>query len=130
MVVIEYPEPYAIVKLDPSSQIPQWVDESHFTSVTRTPEELSIICLESRVPSMHKGETGWYLIRCEGPLSFDTTGILANLSQILNLEGLSILAVATYNTDYILTRSPEVARNALQKAGYEVIRANSSETSS
>ena len=126
MVLIEYPESYSILRLAPASQIPVWVRPGRFISVTRTQEELSVICLESCVPRSQSAEHGWTLIGCQGPLAFSEVGILARLTTHLADAKIPLLAVSTHETDYILTRSPDKARSQLKKAGYEVIRASSS----
>ena len=128
MTLIEYPEPYAVVSLLPTNEVPGWANYGRFTSITRAPDELSVICQERYIPPEQPAESGWYLIGCQGPLSFSAVGILAKITAVLADAGIPILTVVTYNTDYILTRNPNVARDTLQKAGYEVIRASASET--
>ncbi len=130
MVLIEYPDPYAILRLPATGKIPAWAEQGAFRSITRTPHELSVICQESSIPPGQAAERGWVLMSCHGPLDFSAVGILAELTGILAEANLSILAVATHDTDYILTRDPDTACTALENAGHEVIRANSSETSS
>ena len=129
MVLIEYPEPFAVLRFPPASKIPEWAERGPFTSITRTPQELSVICRESQISPEQDAERGWYLIGCQGPLDFSSVGILAELAGTLADADLSILTIATYDTDYFLTRDPNRARNALREAGHEVIRASSSETS-
>ncbi|MCY3487709.1 MAG: ACT domain-containing protein [Bacteroidetes bacterium] len=129
MVLVEYPEPFAVLRFPPASKIPAWAEQGPFTSITRTPQELAVICQESLVPLEQAAERGWYLMGCQGPLDFSAVGILAGLAGTLADAGISILTVATYDTDYFLTRDPDRARTALQEAGHEVIRASSSETS-
>lgn len=129
MVLIEYSEPYVVVSLPPASEIPAWAINTQFMSVTRTSEELSVICQERYLPPEQTAESGWYLIGCQGPLSFSAVGIMAKITAVLAGAGLSVLTIATYNTDYVLTRNPNAAHNALRSAGYEVIPDSSSETS-
>ena len=56
-----------------------------------------------------------------GPLDFNLTGILANISDILTKEKISIFAISTFNTDYILVRTADFAsaKTTLRQAGYE-----------
>lgn len=129
MVLIEYPERYAVLRFPSTSKIPAWARRGPFTSITRTPEELSVICQESQIPLEEAAERGWYLMGCQGPLDFSAVGILAELAGTLASADLSILTVATYDTDYFLIRDPNRARTVLEEAGHEVIRASSSETS-
>ena len=121
MVLTEFPEPYAVVRLSPNDEMPLWATRGRFTSVTRAPGELSVICPEHSVPSTQHAERGWYLLGCDGPFSFDTVGILDELTAVLSRANIPLLAVATYNTDYILTRNQTAARLALQNAGHKVV---------
>ncbi|MYF62984.1 MAG: ACT domain-containing protein [Rhodothermaceae bacterium] len=127
MVLIEYPEPYAVVRLSPEDEMPVWATGGRFTSITRAPGELSVICPEHSVPSTQHAERGWYLLGCDGPFSFDTVGILSELATVLSNANIPLLAVATYDTDYILTRNQTAARIALQNAGHEVVSKGSRE---
>lgn len=129
MVLIEYLEPFAVLRFPPTSKIPVWAKRGPFTSITRTPHELSVICQESQIPPEQAAERGWYLMGCQGPMEFSAVGIMAELAGTLAGADLSILTVATYDTDYLLTRNPKRAQAALRKAGHEVIRASSSDTS-
>jgi len=67
MVLIEYPEPYAVVRLSPEDEMPFWATRGRFTSITRAPGELSVICPEHSVPPTQHAERGWYLLGCDGP---------------------------------------------------------------
>ncbi len=129
MVFIEYSEPFGVVHFSSTSKIPVWAERGPFTSITRTPHELSVICQESQIPSDQAAERGWYLMGCQEPLDFSAVGVLAKLATTLADAGLSILTVATYDTDYFLTQDPSTARMALQAVGHEVIRSSSSATS-
>lgn len=121
MVLIEYPEPYAVVSLSPEDEMPFWATHGRFTSITRTLGELSVICPEHSVPPTQHAERGWYLLGCDGSFSFDTVGILAELTAVLSNANIPVLAVATFDTDYILTRNQTAARIALQNAGHTVV---------
>ena len=80
-----------------------------------------MICPQHSVPPTQHAERGWYLLGCDGPFSFDTVGILAELTAVLSKANIPLLAVATYDTDFILTRDRTAARVALQNAGHEVV---------
>lgn len=91
-------------------------------SVTRTPRELSIVCRESRgLPGTI--ESGWRCLVVDGTLEFDQVGVLASLAQPLAEAGISILAVSTYDTDYLLLKEDklEAALEALETAGHEIL---------
>ena len=121
MVLIEDPDSYAVIRLSPEDEVPVWATCGRFTSITRTSGELSVICPEHSVPLNQPAERGWYLLGCDGPFSFDTVGILAELAAVLSNANIPLLAVATYDTDYILTRDRTATRVALQNAGHEIV---------
>jgi hypothetical protein len=104
------PERLAVCRLGPNEAIPQWVFSTSFWSVTRTDDELSLILPEELVPSSWKAEKGWRCLKVLGPLDFSITGIIASLSTLLAEAGVSILAISTYDTDYLLVRSGDVDR--------------------
>lgn len=111
---------YAIHRLSPEQEIPASVLKSDFFSITKTDEELSIVC-DAEIPvSSEKSEKGWSCIKVSGPLDFALTGILAKISNILAEAGISIFALSTYDTDYILVKSKklDIAERALKEAGY------------
>ncbi|AAM06197.1 TPA: ACT domain-containing protein [Methanosarcina acetivorans] len=117
---------FGICRLDSGSEIPTWVYESSFFSITKTPEELSLVCPESsipvNIPEKVRTEKGWSCLKVEGPLDFGLTGILAGISKVLADNYISVFAVSTYDTDYILIREKclKLAVRALEEAGYEV----------
>lgn len=99
------PGEYAIVKLGPVEPIPSWVDCGVFCSVTRSPEELSLLVEAAAVPSGLEMEGGWRGLKLEGPFPFDAVGILAGILTPLAQAGISILAVSTYDTDYVFVKA-------------------------
>ena len=113
-------EEYTIHRLKSEQDIPAQVFKSDFFSITKTDEELSIVCdAKISLPS-EKSEAGWSCIKVLGPLDFALTGILAEISNVLAEAEISIFALSTYDTDYILVKSDILvtAQNALEKAGY------------
>lgn len=89
----------------------------------KTPEEISLVCLRDHVPAeTEKADGGWRGFRVAGQLDFSLVGILARLSTILAEKGISIFAVSTYDTDYILVRQQllKQAAEALREQGYTV----------
>ena len=83
--------------------------------MTRTDEELSLVLSEADVPRDMRAERGWRAFKVQGPLDFALTGIMARLSGVLAEAGISLFALSTYDTDYILVREGDVvaARRAL-----------------
>ena len=111
---------YAIHRLEPEQDIPSSVLKGDFFSITKTDEELSIVCDAHLSVSSEKTEAGWSCIKVLGPLDFALTGILAKISSVLAEAEISIFALSTYDTDYILVKKDKlpVAKKALEKAGY------------
>ena len=97
--------------------------ESEYCFIGKTDEERSLICAESEVPSnVIKREDGWKAICICGVLDFSLIGILSEIAAVLADNAISIFAVSTYNTDYILIKSEDYQRGleALKSAGYEI----------
>jgi uncharacterized protein len=120
------PETFAVCRLHPSAALPGWAQEGPFFSITRTRDELSIVCLQSSVlqeaqPAM-ACEPNWRAFKVVGPLDFSLIGILAGLTRTLAEAGVSVFAVSTYDTDYILVSEANLpdARQALTAAGHQV----------
>lgn len=116
---------YGICRLDNDDFIPEWAKEGDFLSITKTPEELSIVCSQSSIPGNIKSERDWRILKVEGPLDFSLVGILAPISTILAQSGISIFAISTFDTDYILMKDSNVdkAIESLSKEGYNIMKA-------
>ena len=117
-----FPERYAICRLDAKAPVPQWSEDGQFVSISRTPDELSVVCLEANVPSGVTCEPGWRVLKCEGPLDYALTGIMASLAEPLADANVPIFPIATHDTDYILIkeRHLETAIHALTSYGHAV----------
>ncbi|MCF3649630.1 ACT domain-containing protein [Synoicihabitans lomoniglobus] len=115
------PGDFAVCRLSPDEAEPSWVRGAGFCNVTRTAEELSIICAAERVPAEIRAERGWRVMQVVGPLPFDAVGILARFVSPLAKVGIPILAAATFDTDYVLVRQDALmlAEQALAQAGHE-----------
>ncbi len=116
------PQTYAICRLDPATPIPTWGSAAPFWSVTRTKDELSVVCLETEVPFSIAREGSWRVLKCEGPLDFALTGIVAAIAEPLADAGVAIFPLATYDTDYLLVKDSqlELAIHALVTYGHVV----------
>jgi len=116
------PGTLAICRLEPSAPLPHWALASGegFFSVTRTRHELSLVCAEALVPEGVKAERNWRAFEVEGPLNFALTGVLASLCAPLAAAKISVFALSTYDTDYLLVRetSLETAQENLRRAGF------------
>jgi hypothetical protein len=115
---------FAIARLPADAAVPAWA-VGQVVTVTRTPDELSVICPENAVPEATPAERGWRCLKVQGPLSFELTGILAALSRPLADVRIPLLALSTYDTDYLLVREDHLgaASAALERAGHCVDRA-------
>lgn len=100
----------AVCKLDPNNKLPEWATKGSFYSITRTPEELSIVCDSSIVPEDVVSEKNWKAFKVQGPLDFGLTGILAAIANPLAQAKISIFAVSTFDTDYVLVKMENLAR--------------------
>ncbi|MCK0473696.1 ACT domain-containing protein [Halalkalibacter sp. APA_J-10(15)] len=99
---------FSVVKFPPTETIPLWALESDMFSITRTNEELSIVCPSkciSKNEVFKDIEHDWKCIKVEGILDFSLTGILSALANTLAKNKISIFAISTYNTDYLLIKS-------------------------
>lgn len=116
-------EKFAVCRLEKNDTIPVWSENSSFYSITRTTDELSIVCLESDVPAHIKHESNWRILKIEGPLDFSLIGIISKISSILAEEKISIFALSTFDTDYILVKDDNIenAIHTLSKNNYEII---------
>ena len=113
---------YAVCRFDADSKPPSWFWNSKFYSLTKTEDELSLVCEQNVIPSeilsSEKSELGWSLLKVQGPLDFALTGILNTLTNPLAKAGVSLFAISTYDTDYIL-----VKENQLLNANYAFVSA-------
>jgi len=116
-----FDEILGVCRLAKDDQVPDWVKGS-FLSITRTSDELSIVCCQEYIPKNIKSEQGWRYFKVEGTLDFSLVGILSSLSGTLSRQGISIFAVSTYDTDYILVKELELDRavEALRLDGHHV----------
>ncbi|AUN30866.1 ACT domain-containing protein [Niveispirillum cyanobacteriorum] len=116
------PDHLAVCRLAPDAPLPAWAAGPGFVSITRTDEELSIVVCQGRVPGDVAAVGPWRALKVQGPLDFALTGILAALTAPLADAGISLFAIATYDTDYILVRAEtlEAAITALTAAGHRV----------
>ncbi len=94
-----------------------------FVSLTISGGEVSLVCEEDEAPQGGKAELGWRALRIKGPLDFSLVGIMAHVSGILADEGISLFAVSTYETDYVLVKEENIQRSieALKNHGHTVI---------
>jgi uncharacterized protein len=116
------PRCYAICRLSPGEGIPAWaLAPSDFVSITRTRAELSVICPASAVPAGIPRQAGWRCLRIDGSTSLEEPGVLVSVADPLAAAGLSVFAVASYETDHLLVADLGPAVEALREAGHRVV---------
>ena len=113
---------FAVCRLDPLSPVPAWADLAGFSSVTRTADELSVVCRAVRVPPETQCEKGWRCLKVHGPFAFELTGILNSLTGPLARAQIGIFAISTFDTDYLLVKGEHLGKaiEALTGAGHTV----------
>jgi hypothetical protein len=124
------PGTYAICRLPAKAAVPAWAGRA-FTSITRTADELSIVCEERRLPAGGgvelQLERGWALLKIHGPLPLDAIGVLASVTRPLAEAAISLFAVSTFDTDYVMVRRTHAkqAIAALTLAGHRLVETGS-----
>ncbi|HET7434609.1 MAG TPA: ACT domain-containing protein [Thermoanaerobaculia bacterium] len=115
------PHTLAVSRLHAGDAFPDWA-RGAFVSITRTSEELSVVCDEGHVPESVTAERGWTLLKVEGPIPFETTGVASALVAPLAKAKISVFPIATYDTDYLLVKADALvaAIDALRSAGHVV----------
>jgi uncharacterized protein len=116
------PERFAISRLSADSPIPAWATQGSFFSATRTGDELSIVTELSCVPANLKSQSGWRVLKVHGPFVLSEIGVLAALATPLADAKISLFAVSTFDTDYLLVASETLlaAIAALERAGHTI----------
>jgi hypothetical protein len=115
---------FAVCRLDAETELPRWATRGEFFSVTRTPDELSVVCAQRDVPAGVVREEGWACLEVDGPFDFSACGVLASLATPLAEAGIPVLAIATHDTDYLLVKYAGLddVVAALVRAGHRVSR--------
>jgi uncharacterized protein len=111
---------YAIVRMAPDALVPDWATKGDFSSVTRTADELSIVCPAHSLPPEVHSSRRWICLKLEGPFPFSQTGVLLSFLEPLSTRDVPIFAISTYDTDYVLIQEAFAwAIDALLEAGHE-----------
>ena len=113
---------FAICSLKRDSPLPDWATSSEFFSITRTYDELSIVCPQEKVPAGVDINKNWRCLKVQGPLGFSIAGTMASLSSPMSSEGVSIFVFSSYDTDHIMVKQYELEKavEVLRKAGHTV----------
>jgi len=104
------PEKLGICHFEKNSSIPEWAKNISFCSITRTEDELSIVCPQDKIPGGVLVEKNWRAFKVQGPLGFSLTGIVASFSKPLAEAEISILYIDTYETSYVLVEEKNLKK--------------------
>ena len=115
-------ETFAICSIDRDAPIPGWAWQGGLFSVTRTRDELSIVCPQINVPRGIICNQGWSCLKVKGPLDLSLTGIISSIAATLEKENISLFSISTYDTDYILVKEKDLEKAilALTEAGQKI----------
>lgn len=113
----------SVCRLEPDAELPDWAVSGMLFSVTRTADELSVVCDENAVPEDVKHESGWRCLKLAGPFEFSLTGVLLSVLEPLAEAEVGIFSISTFDTDYVLVKDEQldVAVRALRAWGHEII---------
>lgn len=114
---------YGVARLEPSEPIPAWAEGPGFVSISRSDDELSVVCLESRIPEGVRDDRGWACLKLLGPFAFDETGIVLSVIAPLSSNGVGIFVVSTFDGDHVMVKREDldVARQLLTDAGHTLV---------
>ena len=112
----------AVCRLPADAPLPAWAGAGELSCVTRTRDALSVLVEERLVPGDVRAERGYRTFVVRGPLPFDLVGVFASMAGPLADAGVSIFALSTFDTDYVLVKAHDVERatRVLRDAGHEV----------
>jgi len=115
-------ETFSIHRLAPDASLPETISECDFYSLSKTADELSLVCPEHLALKSEKHSPDWKCLKVAGPLDFKLTGILAGITDVMAKEKISVFAISTFDTDYILIKKQNLtnAVSALERAGYQI----------
>jgi uncharacterized protein len=117
---------YSVNRLPNTAPIPPWADGDGFVSISRTTDELSIVCLSIRAPTTLdascRSDQGWTCLQLVGPFAFDLTGVLLAVLEPLAEAKVGIFAVSTFDTDYVMVKTTQLTETleALAKTGHTI----------
>lgn len=104
------PEKLGICHFEEKSPVPDWAKDATFCSITKTKDELSVVCVQDKIPGGVLFEKDWRAFKLEGTVDMYSVGIIASLSKPLADAGISIFNISTYKTNYILVEEKNLAK--------------------
>ena len=113
---------FAICRMDKIASLPDWAVGGEFWSVSRTPDELSVVCPQGSVPADVDHEAGWKCLKVDSPFEFDLAGMISSIAAPLAEADVELFVVATQDSDYLMVRESELERAAgeLARAGFSL----------
>ena len=113
---------FAVHRLEPNAPIPPWATAGDLFSITRTADELSVVCRQDAVPEGIACERGWRCLRVGGTIPFSVVGVLASLTAPLAEVEISVFAISTFDTDYLLVKAEDLNRavDVLRRRGHTI----------
>ena len=116
---------YAICRFDTDSPLPEWLSKSDFYSLTRTRDELSVVCNQAVIDPDNQFlmDKDWRCIKINNLLDLSLIGIIADIADTLKEKKIPIFTISTYDTDYILVKNKQLdlAFKSLKSKGYKII---------
>lgn len=117
------PGAYSVVRLAADASIPDWFNGTGFSAMVRSDDELTLVCLQDRVPQEVEAEPNWRCFRSLGPIPFNATGIVQALIQPISEHGIGVFVLCTFDGEHILVPAKEWDRAArlLEEAGHRFV---------
>lgn len=114
---------YGVARLSVDASIPAWADGAGFLSISRTDDELSVVCRQERIPDDVQADTGWNCLKLQGPFAFDETGIVLSVIEPLSTNDIGIFVVSTFDGDHLLVKSNDLKKTVdlLANAGHSLL---------
>ncbi|MFK0208890.1 ACT domain-containing protein [Agrobacterium sp. NPDC090283] len=114
---------YGVARLDADAAMPTWADGCGFVSISRTDDELSVVCRQDRIPRDVRVDAGWNCFKLQGPFAFNETGIVLSVIEPLSTNDIGIFVVSTFDGDHLLVKSNDLekASQLLANAGHSLV---------
>ena len=113
---------YSVYQFNVDHQINKNIFDHDFISITKTKNEISVVATTGLFEQFVKREDNWKILKIDGILDFNLTGIISKISAILANNGISVFVISTYNTDYIMIKEDKLEKTikVLEENEYKV----------
>ena len=117
------PGRYGIARLAPDAAAPDWAGGKGFWAVIRADDEITIVCLQERIPDKTESSRDWLCLRTIGPFAFDATGIVSSLVAPLSAADIGVFVVCTYDGEHLLVAEADMekATALLEASGHRFV---------